>query len=328
MYRRLSILLATVAMLASCSKEPAEAPDGDADQNRNTLSFTYRSYTGAGTYAEIALDPEKVVRDLDIWMFSGGAFVKQLASGTDYTSTPNGTMTTVTMTRTFVDTYVGQTLVFYFVGNNAASTGGTHISTFSGTETDFTDLLTSTLNNGTQPGYAENITIAPGTGGVLMTGKSEPIMLLDKHSVTIEFKRRVARFDIVNPKPTQYRITGIYISGAKEQGVMFATGSGLAPVATRNLDKITGPVSGDYDGTLAKCVFYLYPTDLLTTTISMEVQYIGEADGEKKMFTVADTGVSIVANKRYTLMLDPSNLTFTVGGGDYDEDEDDEIPMG
>jgi len=324
MFRKLSILLASGAMFVACSKKPVETPDGgdqNHNQNHSTLSFTYQSYTGAGTYAEIALNPEKVVRDLDMWMFSGGAFVKQLVSGTDYTSTPNGTMTTVTMTQAFVDTYIGQTLTFYFVGNNAASTGGTHVSTFSGTETDFADLLTSPLGSGTQPGYSGNITIIPGTGGLLMTGKSAPIALFGQRSATIELKRRIARFDIKNPKPTQYRITEIFISDAKEQAAMFATGSGLAPIATRSLDKITGPITADYDGTLARCAFYLYPTDLLTTTITIEVQYIGAAAGEKKMFTLADTGVVIDANKRYILTLNPTDLTFTAKVDDYDEGE-------
>ena len=311
------MLLAAIAVLAACSKEPVEKSDND-DRDRNALSFTYRSYTGAGTYAEIALDPEKVVRDLDIWMFSGGTFIKQLVPGTDYTSKPNGTMTTITMTQTFVNTYLEQTLVFYFVGNNTASTGGTHITTFSGTEADFADLLTSVLANGTQAGKAENITITPGTGGLLMTGKSEPVTLLGKHNATIELKRRIARFDIVNPKWYQYRITEIYITNAKTQGAMFSSGSGLAPIATRSLDKITGPITADYDGTRAKCVFYLYPTDLATTTITMEVQYI-DVDGEKKMFTVDDTDVVIDANKRYTLTLDSESLSFTVGSGDYED---------
>ena len=313
------MLFAAVALLAACSKEPAASPDNGDDQNRNELSFTYRSYTGAATYAEIALDPEKAVRDLDIWMFSGGVFVKQLAPGTDYTSTPNGVMTTVTMTQAFVDTYIGQTLVFYFVGNNAASTGGTHITSFAGTESEFADLLTSELADGAQAGKAENIILAPSTGGLLMTGKSEPVMLFGKRTATIELKRRVARFDIVNPDPTNYRVAEIYISDAKTQAAMFATGSGLAPISTRSLDITTGPATGDYDGTLARCAFYLYPTDLATTEISMEVEYIGAADGEKRMFSVADNSAAIDANKRYTLTLNPVSMTFTVGADGYDE---------
>ena len=323
MFRKLSMLIAAAAILAACSNEPIATPEPEP-QNRNALSFTYQNYTPVPTtYAEIALDQEKMVRDIDIWMFSGGSVVKRLAegAGSDYTETSNGTTTTVTMTQTFLDTYKGQVLTFYFVGNNSASTGGKHITSFSGSEAQFADLLTTPLADGAQPGKAENIMIAPSTGGLLMTAKSAPILLtLGKRDITISLKRRVARFDIVNPKPYQYRVTEIYVSDVKVQGAMFAAGSGMAPIATRSLDKIVGPLPGDYDGTRAACAFYLYPTELMDETIALEVEYIGASDGEKELFTLADdTHVSIEANKRYTLTLNAADLTFTVGVDDYED---------
>ena len=320
MKRATIFAMALMLGFASCSKESTEGV-GPENLDGAALSFSFqRPGQKYVTYADIATAAEWEINTLDIYYFEGTTYKGKLAS-TDYTESEDAAThtTTIAMTKDWVTANVGKTYTFYFAANDVAgeATNAPHIpGAFAGNLDAFKALPTNVLTDTDADTKFDNIETS-----LLFSGVSAPVAVTGgKISQSVTLKRRVARFDIVNPKPYQYRVTEIYVSDVKVQGAMFAAGSGMAPIATRSLDKIVGPLPGDYDGTRAACVFYLYPTELEDETIALEVEYIGEADGEKEIFTLADdTHVSIDANKRYTLTLNAADLTFTVGTDEYDE---------
>ena len=320
--RKYLYILASVALLfASCGKDSEFLAE---TESLNTIAFTYKSHN-IRTYAGIALNPEKVVRDIDIFAFSGGTFVKQLVKNTDYTETVVGSNTTLTLTQDFVEPHTGNFFVFYFIANNAASNTGTendgqkHIASFSGTEAQFVETLTLAL--GDSPYYldgskSEILTIDPLAGGMLMTGKCS-VRLFGKKTASVTLKRRVARFDIVNPVPDKFNIDNIYLSEAPLRGAVFAESATTPTITNRSIEPLGVVPFSAYDaGGRAAAVFYLYPTDLATTKITIEGWFADPS--ETYLFEVVGT-LDITANKRYTLIFDESQLKFTAGVGDWDE---------
>ena len=318
MLRKFSIAIALTAVLAACSKG---SDDTGPDNDGPALTFTYANPLGA-TYSGTvkASAAEKVIRDMDVFMFlADGTFVCRLTEATDYTSENNGEMTRITLLPSLLEPYSGQEAVFYFVANNAASTGGKHIAAFSGTEAEFVDLRTSALGDGAQPGYAENITIAPGTGGLLMTGKSGPILLKGKCTETVLLKRRTARFDIQNRNLNDNLfIENIFISNAAVQATLFSNSSAAHTIARKGTDVIWGPDPWDYDEQgIAESWFYLYPTDLGATEITIQVR---NSDNEYKYYHL-DGDIDIDANKRYLLIYKDDSFVVGSGTGDWEDEK-------
>ena len=319
------ILLAAVLTLAGCSKEPGQEPSGETP--KNMVAFTYKSYRSTESRATVpASDAERVVRDLDIFAFSGGQFLAQLTSGNGYNETTSGDYSTITLSQEFIGTHTGKTVVFYFVANNAASLAGStnntgkHIASFTGTLADFENLLTSPL--GLSPYYnqepdkrSEILAIDPAAGGMLMTGKTAEIKLIGKHEIAVTLKRRMARFDIVNPAPDNFHISYIAISAAPVQGNIFADGTPATP-ALRAIEEI-GPVGRSaYNAqNCAEAVFYLYPTNLSATQIVISGWF---DDPQDMHLFILGSNIDIVANQRYTLLFDENDLKVVAGVGDWD----------
>lgn len=341
MLRKILIPVAFALLIAGCAKEPAATPD-EPEYNA-ALAFTYHSYRT--TTRAIAQDHEKVVHDLDIFAFAtDGTYIGQLTEGeqADYTETDNGDNTsTIRATRSFLERYAGQTLTFYFVGNNRKSNENSttyvsapkHISPFAGTEADFRELLTNPLGNSAWPPYekAEYIQVTPTSGGLLMTGSVEAL-LLGKQEIPVTLKRRTARFDIINPAPENFTITGIYISDAMTQGAMFGEATGPHTIAARSIELIDGPGRFDnahatYDSdNRASGLFYLYPTTIGATTSIVVQGYFGKPANTFNFPVVGN--IDIVANNRYALQFDQNTADIIVNIGDYEDGEGNIIIVG
>lgn len=323
------LLVAFVALFSSCEKDVAGIADAIPENSMAELSFTYKN--GRSTTRAIAKNYESVIHDLDIFAFlSNGTYIGQMIEGTDYSETYNADNTsTITVTASFIKKYAGQTLTFYFVGNNKTSndnstdTNTKHISSFSGTESKFNELLTKPL--GSSPWWphekAEYFQITPTSGGMLMTGKTAAISLVGKQDVAVTLKRRMARFDIINPDTDILWITQIYIVDAATQGAMFADALGTNAIATRSIEVIDGPGISDnehvkYDARgRAEGLFYLYPTSMAVTSIVIK----GIINEKEMLFNVKSTNIDIGANKRYTLVFDEQTTDFIIKAGEWDD---------
>jgi len=326
MGKRLYILIMVCCVVLSCSKEPIESPESGREVDI-MLSFTYKS-NDTGTL--LAMDYESAIHDLDVFAFqSDGICIGQLVDGTDYISNEkNDGARTLDVTTKFLTEYAGQSLTFYFVGNNTKSNDFStldikrHISTFSGTEGEFAELLTNPLGKSVfwPCEEAEYIQLTPSSGALLMTGKCR-VNLTTKHKIELPLRRRVARFDIINPDPDKLRITEIRISKANVQGFMFANASGINSLAEPcSIEIIDGPGIFDNDHVRyvndangenrAAGLFYLYPTKLGETTTIMISGYIGNTANEVN-FSV-NSNMDILANRCYTLKFDEQTSEFIV----------------
>lgn len=335
MFKELYILLALAVTLASCGEKHDE--DTLHETNDNTsLSFIYESYRFTAQSRAIAQDHEKVVHDLDIFAFAAdGSYLGQLTENSDYTEIDNGDHTsTITATLAFLQQYAGESLTFYFVGNNAASLVNSaasetkHISTFSGTESQFREQLSLPLADTWDGKKAEYIQLTPNSGGLLMSGRAA-VTLDGQKKVNIDLKRRTARFDIINPAPDNFKISAIYISDAAVQGPLFGNAQEPHTIPLKSLLQIDRPGLGDnahvtYEQESEKQyraagVFYLYPTTLGQTNIVIQ-GYFGNNITKKYNFPVIGN-IDIVANNRYTLMFDEQTAEIITNLGDYVDGE-------
>ena len=322
MFKKLSILLAA-ALLAACSVEREEGANGTkGPESGVSLTFTYENPAAGLSRVEPvpASDAEKAIRDMDVFMFlADGTFVRKLTAG-DYSAQNNSATSTISVSKALVHQYVGQQAVFYFVANNAASTDGVHLDSFGGTtEAEFRELLTQPLaESGYMPGKSVEIGITAGTGGLLMTGRSNTITLAGTIRETIRLKRRVARFDLYLPvDPANIHVENFYITDAAVQATMFGNSSALHTIATRSVEPVWGPDDSDYDTQgYVRSVFYLYPTTLATTRIAIEVR---NNNNQYRIFTLDNDVLSIEANKRYTLIFDGNDLKVDSNTGDWEE---------
>lgn len=334
------VYLLALTLLAACSKEPAQSP-GPQPQGGHTLAFTYPNYRTAESRASVpAQDWEKAVYDLGIFAFrADGSYIGQLAAGedADYTETDTGGTTTIEATKGFIGKYAGQTVVFYFVGNNARSLSNStaaatqHIASFSGTETDFRELLTVPLGSNWDNTKAEYIKVSPTAGGLLMTARAE-VTIMGKTVVPVMLKRRTARFDLINPAPDNLIIEGIYISDAKVQGPMFGDARGPFSIPARSLEQIDRPGVADNahvsyavekdaqsrDVYRAAGMFYLYPTSLTETSITVR-GYLGSVRSDNLYSFPVVGNIDILANNRYTLKFDEYTTNIIINVGDYEE---------
>ncbi|MDL2319838.1 hypothetical protein LJC45_01755 [Alistipes sp. OttesenSCG-928-B03] len=314
-----AFIIFTAALLAaSCSKNTDLSDNAPADNPSGAqIAFTYANPTAATRAAGdpvAASDAEKAIYDMDVFMFlADGTFVRQLTAA-DYTLADSGAGTTsLTLTDALLAQYGGQRAVFYFVANNVASTGGVHIASFDGTSEDqFRELLTAPAPISTLPwavGLPVPISVAAGTHGMLMTGRSDAITLAGKRTETITLKRRAARFDVINPGIADgISIDTYFISDAPTQAPLFANSATAPALEYKSIESIweyqeNFDAAGCHSG-----AFYLYPTTLDKTVITIQVR---NSANLRRIYTV-ESDIAIEANKRYTIEF--TGTDFIVGG--------------
>lgn len=319
-------LLALLALLfAACGTNDVE-PELQPDETA-LLTFTYIG-SPAATRTVSALPTESIIYDMSIFVFrvADGSLAARLTADTDYTQTTDETAhtTTLSLTRSFLAQYAGETLQFYFVANDMASKGGSHTADLdlnTLTASQLENKLTATLpDEDGQSDSMEELDLYLYDEGVLMTAKSSPIRLAGKHEETIKLVRRVARFDLYNLNPDIYRLKEIYISAAPLAGALFGTGQAVSVPGVKGYTPISGPTASEYDTDhLFKGAFYLYPTTLSegNTEIVVRVQRITDNPVTTAYCRVKGT-TAIQANKRYILKFNEADLTFTVGNSTGD----------
>ncbi|MDL2319839.1 hypothetical protein LJC45_01760 [Alistipes sp. OttesenSCG-928-B03] len=313
--------------LASCGKDAVE--DGATpDAAGAALSFSFDKPVGNYvTYADpIASDSEWAINTLDAYVFNAadGTYKGKLATA-DYTSSVSERTTTITMSKTWMAANLGSTLRFYFVANNAASTDGAHIAdAWTGTEAEFKALATNALAASTGADATKRVNIAT---PLLFSGVSSDIAVTaSKISETVNIKRRVARFDIVNEIPTRFVIDRVLISDAREKGYIMAdAGTGKSPADFNKVSMESVDVSGmtpvsDTGIDTYNSVFYTYPTQLDVTRITIMATLDSGAEAAWEI----DATTQIEANKRYKLICKQATTTedgviFQVIADDFEE---------
>lgn len=329
MTKRLYIFGALAAlMLAGCSKEPAETPEIEPD-SRTALSFTYERPAVVATYSAVAAsDLEKAIYDLSVFAFAeDGAFVAALAAGADYTETLDGSTATLEVERAFLAAHAGETLTFFFVGNNAASKGGPHATAASVaamTAAEFENSLCAPLPvSGGKSAAIEDLRFynyPPAMyEGLLMTAKSE-VQIVGRRVEPITLTRRTARFDVRNEFKDTYELSEIYIADTPVNGPLFGTAHAAAPAALRSYARMYGPDKGEYENNGYTGWFYLYPCTLGMGDTEITILVTRLADDATSYATLKGS-TEVEANKRYTLVFNPVEMTFILdgGAGDYED---------
>lgn len=322
------LILATMALAAlfgSCSKDNTiETPNNES--GAAALSFSFAKPQDAFvTRADIASPEEWNIDALDVYAAIGGT-VEKLAA-TDYTMVEDTRTYTITMAQDWVIENAGQTANFYFTGNDATSAEGAHTNLTATVEADFRNALTNEL--GTTDGKLDPIAAPDGsTRNLLFSAVVENVKIQATINKTGHLKRREARFDIKNPlwEGDVFKVDQILVSDASTAAMIFPNGDPDAVTVDKlSHTAIAGLAEADYTDGLATSVFYLYPTELGTG--KTQIHIIGSFDGESHTFIVDGTAIGnlIEANKRYTLVLDPTTLAFTLVVDDYDEGG--EVPM-
>lgn len=322
--------------VASCSKDDRTDntnPAGGGQPTLAKISFAYDKPT-LTRGATVASDAENAIYDIDVYMFlADGAFARHLTPA-DYTTAPadEGRATELTLTDNLLADYAGRQVFFYFVANNVASTGGPHITGFSGAdEAEFRELLCNPAPLSTKPWDTDKsapiVVDAAQRIGLLMTGRSQTILLSGERTETVRLKRRVARFDVYNLHKTEnVLINTYYVSNAATCAPLFGT-SAVASVPTyKSIGLINDrPTNFDAEG-YHNGAFYLYPTTLEylesegdvpspdKTSITINAQY----KNVKKLFSV-NSNIDIEANKRYIIKFDGSSFGLEGGTGDWEE---------
>lgn len=301
------VLFAIAALLtlgfASCNKDAVE--DNNPDTAVAALSFTFDKPVGNYvTYADpIASASEWAINTLDAYVFTDAGVYKGKLASSDYTTSVNSHTTTITMTEDWMTANDGSTLRFYFVANNAGSTDGAHIADdWTGTETEFKALATNALTASSGADATKRVNIAT---PLLFSGVSSDIAIsLSKINETVNIKRRVARFDIINEIPSRFVIDRVLISDAREKGYIMAdagTGKSPADFTKASMESVSvasmTPVS-DAGIDTYNSVFYTYPTQLDVTTLTIMAALDGNAEAAWEI--VSD--IAIEANKRYKLI--------------------------
>jgi len=328
MKKLLSFAMTTALMfgLASCSNEIENEIDG-ANGNA-AVQFSFKTNKGNLVTRAIANDDEMALTSVDIYAFSGGNRLGdgKLALGSDIKVTTGTGTINYAATSEWLAKHAGKTVNFYFVANDASSTGGAHISTISAKESDFVELVTKDvpktgeLHNKIVP----DLLFSQAVKGVELTGKVQKEVTLS---------RRVARFDIVNELYKDFTVNNIKVSNANVNGYIFGDATGKATINAGQHVEFAGLAVGDYDTTdpdeiIAESVFYLYPTTTGTlangeTEILINATIGGETDNY-----LVKTNMEIKANHRYKLILDPLELEFYIVAGDWEDDGELETGFG
>ena len=321
-----SALLAAL-MLVGCSKEIDNGANGGVS-NSSAVQFIIKNNKGSLVTYAIAEDDQWTVGSYDVYAFSGGALVGsgKMTQGTDYTLSTVGGTTTITATPAWLGTVAGETVNFYFVGNDATSMGGAHIpASVPTSEATFKELLTNAVPDTDADGYYDNIKPL-----LLFSAVVPDVALTGKVQKDVTLTRRDARFDIKNELYQSFQIDEIYISNANIQANIFGTATGVNTPAQGSHETVTGPAQGDYDATsfLATSVFHIYPTTLgKAADGNTEIMIKATMGGKSENFTIKNE-MEILPNHRYILVLDPLSLTFTVTVADYEEGGEIETEVG
>lgn len=303
-------------LLLSCSKDPVQ-PNGTDPQDQS-LTFLFEGMgKGALTYG-IATDLENQVDDLDVYMFEysatqDGAFKKKFVTG-EYTLTKSGTQHTLKIEN--ILSYGSADKTFYFVAN---ATPTTDLDATGLTEKQFAELLTEEVD--ATSGKAELLT-AP----LLFTGKTASAVKVNATSAqTVPMKRRVARFDIVNPYDN-FVIEKVFVSDAKLQGFAFGNALNTASVTfnSASLQEIIVDDPTCYETIdterIAQHVFYTYPTKMGETTIAIQANL----DGKGSQLYYVESDLEIKPNYRYKMTVTPNavgQVRFILNYVDWDTDE-------
>lgn len=301
-------------LAVSCAKTEDEVDD-NSNGTPGSISFTFdglrhmpQSYVAITPgMNEDAVDFSKS----NIYMFNAtSGLLEEIfpMNGSNITSTQVGTGYTVTVAG--ISAYSNDDKIFYFVVNNDNATSITAVKNTT-SELEFVNSLTDKLTvTGTKMANLEP--------PFLFTGNSDAISTIDPISTTVTMKRRVARFDIVNPF-TDFVIEKLYITDAKQQGFVFSN-----PNATPSIDAFSTN-EFNFTGTalsyesinnerISRSVFYLYPTTMKESKIVIEATYAGTT----KLYYI-DSDMEILANSRYKLVVN-DNKTFSLLFTEWDED--------
>ena len=301
--------------LASCSKD--NTLDTGGNPGSSSLSFSVKSLKGNLVTYAIADGAEWTVNDISAYVYdNGGALI-----GTDADFDKNGYV--YTAKNTFVNSYAGQDITVYFVGNNTANVfGGTgQITAAPATEAAFIEQ--TTVAQQLTAGKLELLE-AP-----LLFSKSATVTVpsTGKKEVEVKLKRREARFDIqysdgTVPVPATFSIKKVIVKQASDRGYIFADATGAAIATKGDFADITvtadgGPFAFDADRQI-KSVFYMYPSQLGGGNTTIEI--VAEINGTERLFFV-QSNAAVEANYRYILKFDPAVLQFSLVVADYDEGE-------
>lgn len=328
------------AMFMGCSKDNENTPQSETEAN-TSLVFTYPCPTVNSRSTVQASDLEKAIYDMDIFAFrTDGTFVAQLTSGTDYQRNDDADkgIAVIDVDFDFLAAHAGQTLVFYFVGNNASSmpVGESHTAALNVDALSAGEFENSlTLENPDDPDDSSKQEGLFGLAGfpawkhgLLMTGKSDPVRITGKHEQNVKLVRRTARFDIYNPEPEYYAIEKIHIAAAPLCGLLFGSGTHAGTIPVRSVAALDGPYWSSNPGfntydeeNMAKGYFYLYPCTLDKGATEIAVVIRRQSDNMRALCFVdyAFAPYTITANQRYILNFNPATLSFTFGedGGDW-----------
>lgn len=334
--------LALAVAFSSCTKDDVLETGNGPDLN-TALSFSFKAPQGSFVTRAIASNDEFNITKLDVYASVSGTVgaltgsQTAAAAGDDYWytfDTSNNTYT-ITMTNDWIKDHLTQTVSFYFVGNDATSTEGTHDDLTETAEADFKKALTDAL--GTTSGQLNLIHQVNGVANagkdLLFSAVIENIKVQGKVQKSSDLKRVESRFDVENEyyKDDAYKVTEIRVSNASRQGVIFPN-AGIdftdASIAGSRLSHV--PIGGiaetAYDATtkLAESVFYLYPTEMSSvagdgkTEITLMVSYDGAAAVPFRVDASA-VNYEIEANKRYIIVLEPTEVVARLKIADWDD---------
>ncbi len=292
--------------------------EGGPSGEMSGFSLQLQTPKGAYLTRAIAIGDENSISSIEIYAFDGDNMVgtNYLSEGTDYTTTVSGTTTTVNFTEEWVSKVAGKDITFYAVVNEDCGNGTTVTALNSGTpptaKAAFEALVSDALP-------VEDDMVEMGINAdFLMTGQSEPVKIVGKASGKITAKRRVARFDIVNPMAAegdgQLVITNVQAFNAPVEGNVFASGPALTPARADydfisfntgsgfNLpvwsSTVTDGKNGNYvaetnslgeDTWRCASAFYMYPTQLSPEAgaESMNLYVEAEQNGVKQVYVPA-----------------------------------------
>ena len=317
-------VLMMVVMAASCAKTDDIGGGNSRSGEEGSITFTFEGLKhSVQTYVSVTPGKDEDKADFtksNIYMFDNATGLLEevfAMNATNVSVTAAGTGYTVKISG--ISAYNPTDKVFYFVVNNETVSG---ISATKGvtTETLFLDNLTDKLS--VTAGVMDNIETP-----LLFTGKSAAISPADPTSATVTLKRRVARFDIVNPHPT-FTIKKVYISDANQQALVFSNSTATPAIdafSAETLDFTGTPLTYETIGAdrISRSVFYLNPTKIGSTNITIEASF---GAGMDKLYYV-DGDMDILANHRYKLIVN-ENMTFSLVLAEWDEGDEAEFVPG
>ena len=328
--------LASLLMVA-CSEdmETSGPAEGNGGKDGRELTFLF-SGTAQGyvpyTKAEggIASNAENELSTLDIYVFGEDSLSSAdpkpvvleeiLRSGTDAAVAANTFALTTSGKDNLVTISVGEgkKKKFYFVANARDQLSLADVQLHKTDTASFKEKLGNSQ---------KDLIACP----MLMSGSCEMVLsdASKDNPVKVELMRRVARFDISNDsEETNFVIQQIALSNVPGQGPLFA-GSEWDDAERVQLPLIDFSTVNGSNAGVAPSVFYLYPTNKTTEETAGEIKFnlIGHSSSSEdtqvvpvKFFDIHGAPVSIQANHRYTVQVDPAgqgSLTATLKVEDW-----------